>query len=181
VRFIGASNHTGGRLREALETSSRNQLPRYDVLQPLYNLLEREEYESDLKPVVEEFGLGVTPYYGLASGFLSGKYRTESDLRDRARASRVKKYLNPTGFAIVEELEFVAHQYGTSAAAVALAWLAQRPTITSAIASATSEQQLETLAAAAELSLDEQAMERLNDAQHKIADAVATTSEGRSR
>lgn len=172
VRFIGASNHKGNRLREALETSQRNHLPRYDVLQPLYNLLERAEYESDLAPVAEQYGLAVTPYFALASGFLTGKYRTESDLKDRARGSRVAKYLNPHGLAIVDALQAVARQHHCTPASVALAWLVQRPTITSAIASATNEEQLENLAQAAALKLDEASMEKLTRVSEPLASAA---------
>src|SRR5580693_7266379 len=93
VRFIGASNYTGARLREAMETSKRNNIARYATLQPHYNLVERENYETDLAPVVAEYGLGVIPYFSLAGGFLTGKYRGEADLQGKARAGIAGKYL----------------------------------------------------------------------------------------
>ena len=171
VRFIGASNYTGARVREALELSSRNNLPRYDVLQPLYNLLEREAYESDLAPIAKEYGLGVMPYYGLASGFLSGKYKSESDLRDKPRAGGVSKYMNSRGFAVIDALERVAREHQSTAAAVALAWLSHQPTITSAIASATSETQMNGLVEAAKLELNPDSIEMLNTASRQAAAA----------
>lgn len=172
VRYIGASNYTGARLREALETSSRNNLPRYQVLQPLYNLLEREEYEADLAPVAKQYGLGVTPYYALASGFLTGKYRSEADLQGKARGAGVKKYLNQRGLAIIDALESVAREHNSNPASVALAWLIQRPTITSAIASATTQKQLDTLAEAANLKLDSASVDRLNAASDPVGTHV---------
>jgi len=153
VRFIGASNYSGKRLSEAIKFSERNHVARYDVLQPLYNLIERQAYENGLAPIVEQYGIGVTPYSALAAGFLTGKYRGESDLRERARAASVAKYLNPRGMKIIGELDFLAREYNVSPATVALAWLVQRPTVTSAIASATSETQLSILAEAAQLRL----------------------------
>ncbi len=158
VRFIGASNHKGARLREALETSKRSNLPRYEVLQPLYNLMEREEYESDLAPVVQKYNLGVTPYFALASGFLTGKYRSESDLKGRARGTRVEKYLNERGLAVLKALDSVAQAHSSTPARVALAWLIQRPGITAPIASATSEKQLDDLVEATKLHLDDASM-----------------------
>jgi aryl-alcohol dehydrogenase-like predicted oxidoreductase len=163
VRAIGASNYTGSRLREALETG----VP-YQVLQPLYNLMEREPYESDLAPVAARYGLAVTPYFGLAGGFLTGKYRTEADVKDKARGGMAAKYLNDRGRTVLDALDDVALQYRSTPARVALAWLIARPGITAPIASATNEQQLEDLAAAAELDLDQAAMERLTAASAPI-------------
>jgi aryl-alcohol dehydrogenase-like predicted oxidoreductase len=172
VRFIGASNYKGVRLREALALSTTNTLPRYDVLQPLYNLLEREEYESDLAPIAKEYDLGVMPYFGLASGFLSGKYRTEGDVQGKARAGAVSKYLNGRGFSVIEALERVARELHATPAAVALAWLNHQPTITSAIASATSEEQLDSLVEAATLKLDSASVETLSRASQEAAPAA---------
>jgi aryl-alcohol dehydrogenase-like predicted oxidoreductase len=164
VRFIGASNYKGARLREALEISKRRNLPRYQVLQPLYNLLEREEYETDLLPVVEEYGLGVTPYFALASGFLTGKYRKPEDLQGKPRGSMVEKYLNPRGLAVLDALESVAREHNTTPAAVALAWLMGRPGITSPIASATNARQIGDLVEAANIELDRDSIEKLSNA-----------------
>ena len=164
VRFIGASNYKGARLREALETSRRNNLPRYQLLQPLYNLLEREEYETDLLPVVAEYGLGVTPYFALASGFLTGKYRKQEDLKGKARGRAVEKYLNPRGLAVLDALESVARERNTTPAAAALAWLSAQPGITSPIASATNTRQVGDLVEAANLELDRDSIEKLSNA-----------------
>jgi aryl-alcohol dehydrogenase-like predicted oxidoreductase len=162
VRVIGASNYKGARLREALETSKQHRLPRYQVLQPLYNLLGREEYEADLAPAVAEYRLGVTPYSALASGFLTGKYRKPEDLKGKARGSIVEKYLNPRGLAVLDALESVARERNTTLAAVALAWLIERPGITSPIASATNERQIGDMVEAANLELDRESMEKLS-------------------
>ncbi len=164
VRFIGASNYKGARLREALETSKRHNLPRYQVLQPLYNLLEREEYETDLAPVVAEYGLGFTPYSSLASGFLTGKYRKPEDLKGKARGAIVEKYLNPRCLAVLDALESVAREHNTTPAAAALAWLIARPGITSPIASATNARQIGDLVEAANLELDRDSIEKLSNA-----------------
>lgn len=164
VRFIGASNYKGARLREALDTSKRNNLAKYETLQPHYNLMEREGYETDLAPVVAEYGLGVIPYFALASGFLTGKYRSEADAQGKARGSIVGKYLNAHGFAVLESLDSVAAEYHSTPASVALAWLNAQPGLAAPIASATDEKQLESLVAATELKLDRAALEKLSAA-----------------
>jgi aryl-alcohol dehydrogenase-like predicted oxidoreductase len=164
VRFIGASNYTGARLREAMETSKRNHLASYETLQPHYNLVERENYETDLAPVVAEYGLGVIPYFSLAGGFLTGKYRSEADLQGKARAGIVGKYLNARGLGVLNALDAVAAEYRSTPASVALAWLMAQPGITAPIASATSEGQLRDLVAAAGLKLDRVAIEKLSSA-----------------
>jgi len=164
VRAIGASNYSGPRLTEALEVSRKNGLPAYQSLQPLYNLYDRSDYETNLEPVCEKYELGVITYFSLASGFLTGKYRSEEDTKTRARGERVKKYLNERGFRIVAALDEVAQRYGVTAAQVALAWLIARPSVTAPIASATSLAQLKELIAATQLKLDSTAMERLNSA-----------------
>jgi aryl-alcohol dehydrogenase-like predicted oxidoreductase len=168
ARVIGASNYTGARLREALETSRRHHLESYQVLQPLYNLLEREPYESDLAPVVQEYGLGVTPYFGLAGGFLTGKYRSESDVKNTPRGGMAAKYMNDRGRAVLEALDEVARQYRSTPARVALAWLIARPGITAPIASVSNENQLVDLVEAAALDLDQVAMEKLNAASSPV-------------
>jgi len=169
VRFIGASNYNGARLREALETSKRNNLASYQTLQPHYNLVERESYETDLAPVVAEYGLGVIPYFALAGGFLTGKYRSEADVKGKARGGMAAKYLNARGLAVLEALDAVAAEHKSTPASVALAWLMAQPGITAPIASATSEKQLGGLVAAAALKLDRAAIERLSAASAPVS------------
>lgn len=169
VRFIGASNYNGTRLREALETSRRNHLARYETLQPHYNLIERENYETDLAPVVAEYGLGVIPYFALAGGFLTGKYRSEADVQGKPRGGMAGKYLNARGYAVLEALDAVAGEYKSTPASVALAWLMAQPGITAPIASATSEKHIKDLAAAAGLKLDRAAIERLSAASAAVS------------
>ena len=153
VRAIGASNFTPARLRESLEASRRGGLPRYESLQPEYNLYARAGYEADYEPIAVEYGLGVIPYYALASGFLSGKYRSEADFGKSARGAGMAKYLTPRGHAILAALDAVAAAHGASQAQVALAWLIARPSVTAPIASATSTAQVADLAAATRLAL----------------------------
>jgi aryl-alcohol dehydrogenase-like predicted oxidoreductase len=164
VVAIGASNYGAERLDEALKVSGRNGWPRYETLQPLYNLYDRAEFEAKLQPLCEQAGLGVLPYYSLASGFLTGKYRSEQDLQNRARAGTVKKYLNERGFRILAALDAVSQQYNSTPAKVALAWLMAQPTVAVPIASATSVEQLRDLIDATNLQLDDAAMQRLNQA-----------------
>jgi aryl-alcohol dehydrogenase-like predicted oxidoreductase len=171
VRFIGASNYNGARLRQALEISRRNNLPAYQTLQPHYNLVEREPYESDLAPVVAEYGLGVIPYFSLASGFLTGKYRSESDAKGKPRGSIVAKYLNQRGFAVIDALESVAREKNSTPARVALAWLIAQPGITAPIASATDEKQLADLVEATKLNLDRASIGKLASASTHVAAA----------
>ncbi len=159
VRAAGASNYTGARLREAMETK-----PIYSVLQPHYNLLERANYEKEIAPVVAEYNLGVVPYYALAAGFLTGKYRSQKDAEGKARGGTVSKYLNERGFRVLAAVEQVAETHASTPARVALAWLILQPGITSPIASATNETQLEDLAGAAYLKLSEESIRKLNEA-----------------
>jgi aryl-alcohol dehydrogenase-like predicted oxidoreductase len=164
VRSIGASNYSAERLSEALKVSRENGLPRYESLQPLYNLYDREEYEKELEPVCLENGVGCISYYSLASGFLTGKYRSADDLQKSPRGQGVKKYLNERGFRILKALDEVAAEHRSTPARVALAWLIARPSVTAPIASATSLEQLNDLIEATKLELDNSAIERLNDA-----------------
>jgi len=164
VRVIGASNHTAERLRQALRTSAELGLPRYESLQPHYNLYDRAEYEDELEPLCVEQGLGVISYFGLAKGFLTGKYRSEADLGQSQRGGGVAGYLNERGMRILTALDEVAAEARATPAQVALAWLIARPSITAPIASATSPAQLEDLVAAAGLKLDGAAMQRLTEA-----------------
>jgi aryl-alcohol dehydrogenase-like predicted oxidoreductase len=163
VRAVGASNYTAARLTEALEVSRKHGLPRYEVLEPLYNLYARAEYENALEPLCLEQQLGVVSYFALASGFLSGKYRTPEDAAKSARGKGVvAKYLNERGLRILAALDDVARRYRSSPASVALAWQIARPSITAPIASATTVDQLNDLVAATQLKLDQAAIEQLN-------------------
>ncbi|MEM5338688.1 aldo/keto reductase [Paraburkholderia azotifigens] len=164
VRVIGASNYGGARLQEALQIARDNGLPQYQVIQPEYNLYDRAAYETDLEPIALAERLGVVCYYSLASGFLSGKYRSRDDLSKSARGRKVEAYLNERGFAILDALEEVAGRHGSTPASVALAWLIARPSITAPIASATSVEQLESLVAAVHLTLTDADLRALNDA-----------------
>ena len=164
VRAIGASNFLADRLSESLKSSSDHGLPAYVTLQPEYNLYDREGYEKELEPVCEENGLGVITYYSLASGFLSGKYRSEADLHKSKRGQGIKKYLNERGERILKALDEVAHNYTTTPAAVALAWVIARPSVTAPIASATSISQLQELAKAVALNLPQNVIDELTEA-----------------
>jgi len=154
VRAIGASNHSAARLLEALDVSARLKLPRYETLQPLYNLCDRAPYESDLEPLCRREGLGVINFFGLARGFLTGKYRSEADLTKSPRGAGVKTaYFNERGWRILAALDAAAQANKATPAQVALAWQMARPGITAPIASATSLAQFHELAAAARLQL----------------------------
>jgi aryl-alcohol dehydrogenase-like predicted oxidoreductase len=154
VRAIGASNYDAPRLAEALATSARLGLPRYEVLQPEYNLVARKAYETRLAPMALEHGLGVVPYYSLASGFLTGKYRSEADLgKSKARGGAAARHLNGHGLRVLATLDDVAKRHDATPAQVALAWLMTRPGITAPIASATSVEQVQELAGAVRLAL----------------------------
>lgn len=166
VRYIGASNVSPERLVSSFEVSEKNNLPKYVALQPLYNLMERTKYETQYKPLVEKYDIAVMPYYSLAAGFLTGKYRSEADFGKSVRGSSAKKYLNDKGFAVLAALDKVAAKHQTQPATVALAWQLAQPTITSSIVSATSINQLQTLVAAPDLNLDKEDMELLNDASN---------------
>jgi aryl-alcohol dehydrogenase-like predicted oxidoreductase len=161
VRAIGASNYGAARLAEALEVSAQRGLPRYECLQPHYNLCERA-YEAELEPLCRRAGIGVIPYFSLAGGFLTGKYRSEADLGKSPRGGGVKKYLNPRGFAILQALDEIAAQLRATPGQVALAWLMARPGITAPIASATNLTQLKDLLAATALELDSSAIAALD-------------------
>ena len=165
VRAIGASNYTATRLAEALEISRKTGLPRYEVLQTQYNLYTRSDYESALEPLCLKEQIGVVSYYALASGFLSGKYRTAADASKSVRGRGiVEKYVNERGLRIHTALDDVGRRHNASAASVALAWQIARPSITAPIASATTVNQLGELVAATQLELDQAAIEQLNTA-----------------
>jgi aryl-alcohol dehydrogenase-like predicted oxidoreductase len=162
VRAIGASNYKADRLTAALKTSAAHGHPRYESLQPLYNLYERADYEGALESVCIENGVGVIPFFSLASGFLTGKYRSEADQAKYPRGPRVQKYMNERGFKILEALDDVAGKFESTPGKVALAWMMSRPGITAPIASATSVEQLKDLVDATRLKLDAEAIATLN-------------------
>lgn len=164
VRAIGASNYTAERLAEALEVSRANGLPRYECLQPLYNLYDRQPFEEALEPLCAREGLGVITYFSLARGFLAGKYRSEADLTKSPRGGGVKQYLNERGNRILRALDAVAARYRTTPARVSIAWLLTRPSVTAPIASATSMEQLHELIEATRLELDAAAVDELTRA-----------------
>jgi aryl-alcohol dehydrogenase-like predicted oxidoreductase len=164
VRAIGASNHKADRLAAALDASRKSGLPAYQTLQPNYSLIERAEYESNLEPLCAKEGIGVINYFPLAAGFLSGKYRSESDVAGKVRARSVTKYLNERGFRILDALDAVARKYNATPARVSLAWLLARPSITAPIVSATNLDQLNDLISSVELALDRESIELLNRA-----------------
>jgi aryl-alcohol dehydrogenase-like predicted oxidoreductase len=164
VRVIGASNFTPARLKASLEASARHGYPRYETLQPHYNLYEREIFEKELEQVCLDHQLGVINYWALAAGFLTGKYRSDADLGKSPRGAGVKKYLDERGFRILAALDMVAARYESTPASVAIAWLIARPSVTAPIASATSLEQLESLVKATELSLDKTAISQLDEA-----------------
>jgi aryl-alcohol dehydrogenase-like predicted oxidoreductase len=154
IRAIGASNFEAPRLAEAARIAREKGLPRYESLQPHYNLMERGLFEGALENECLKEGIGVIPYYSLASGFLSGKYRSDADLGKSKRGAGVKKYLNDKGFAVLKALDEAAKKHNASDTQVALAWLIQRKSITAPIVSATSLAQLEDLIAAPRVELD---------------------------
>ena len=165
VRAIGCSNISPIRLEEALAVSRQAGLPRYESVQPPYNLYDRRDFEGDLQAVVEEHGLGVISYYGLAAGFLTGKYRSQDDLGKSPRGARAAgKYLNAKGLNILGVLDEIAAVCGATPAQVALAWIMAKPAVTAPIASATSKAQVEELIGATQLTLDAAAMAALDKA-----------------
>lgn len=164
VRAIGASNYNGARLSEAIETARKAGLPAYETLQPNYNMHDRQDYETDLAPVAKKYGLGVIPYFSLASGFLTGKYQSLEDTKGKNRGSRVEKYFDDRGKAILKALKKVSEDTGAEQASVALAWSMAQPTITAPIASATSTKQLNALFAAVNLKLSEAQLKALDEA-----------------
>jgi aryl-alcohol dehydrogenase-like predicted oxidoreductase len=166
VRVIGASNYSGARLKEAIEISEKGGLARYECLQPNYSLMERAAFEDDLLPVVEEYGIGVIPYFSLAAGFLTGKYRSAQDAAGKARGQMVEKYLNDHGFGVVDALDAVAAELHSTLARVALAWLIAKPGATAPIASATSLDHLHDLEEATRLKLPAEAIARLDAASN---------------
>jgi len=165
VRVVGASNYEASRLADALDTSGDKGLRRYESLQPEYNLMDRKGFEASLQPLCVSEGIGVITYYSLASGFLSGKYRSEADLeKSRARGGRVKTYLGERGLRVLDALDTVARKLDATPAQVALAWLMERPAVTAVIASATTVEQLHDIARAASIALDQADRDALDEA-----------------
>ncbi len=164
VRVIGASNYSKSRLAESLAVSEQHGWPRYESLQPNYNLYERAEFEKDLEPLCLSANVGVIPYYSLASGFLTGKYRSIKDTVGSQRGQGITKFLNDRGFRILAALDDAAKSHTSNPTRVALAWLMARPSITAPIASATSLEQLKDLTEAVNLKLAPEAIQKLNEA-----------------
>ncbi|MFV0141648.1 aldo/keto reductase [Empedobacter falsenii] len=164
VRYIGASNFSSERLIESLDKSELYNLPQYKTLQPEYNLYDRQHFEEFLQPVAEKYNLAVIPYYSLASGFLSGKYKTEEDLQQSLRGEGIKKYLNERGFKILDALQTISTQYNISYSAVALTWLMDQKTVVAPIASATKEQHLDAFVEAVNVQLSHDDMKLLTEA-----------------
>lgn len=165
VKAIGCSNYDASQLREALAAAKSAGLPRYEVLQPEYNLYDRSGFEGELQDLCVTEGLGVIPYFALASGFLTGKYRSKSDFSKSARGQMVEqKYMTPRGIRILEALDAVAAQHNAAPAEVALAWLMAQEGVTAPIASATSLEQLKSLVRATQLKLAPEEIDQLRRA-----------------
>jgi aryl-alcohol dehydrogenase-like predicted oxidoreductase len=165
VRALGASNYSAARLAEALAIAEKKSLPRYEALQPLYNLSDRKVFEAELEAACRDHAVGVVPYFALAAGFLTGKYRSEADAKKSPRGERVvKNYLNPRGLKILAALDEIAARLKATPGQVAIAWLIARPAVTAPIASATSVEQLHDLIAAVNLKLDRDALAALDAA-----------------
>ena len=161
VRAIGASNYSAARLAEALAVSDRMGLPRYESLQPLYNLYDRAVFEKDLQPLCVKEGIGVINFYALAAGFLSGKYRKPEDIQG-ARGGTIKRYLNDRGLKVLAGLDEASKRTGAPPARVAIAWVMAQPGITAPIASASNVDQLKEIVRAAELKLDADTLKLLD-------------------
>jgi len=166
VRYIATSNLSPERLKASFDAAEKNNLPKYVALQPHYNLMEREGFETNYAPLAEQFDLSVFPYWSLAAGFLTGKYRDEADLAKSARGEGVRKYLNPKGLEVLKALDQVSAKHNTTQGTVSLAWLLSNPLITAPIVSATSASQLETVFNAPKLILDQEDIALLNSASN---------------
>ena len=164
IRYIGASNFSSERLIESLEKSDLFNLPAYKILQPEYNLYDRQSFEEFLQPVAEKFKLGVIPYYSLASGFLSGKYRNEEDLDKSTRGEGIKKYLNERGFRILDALATISTRHSISYSAVSLAWLIEQKSVIAPITSATKEEHLDAFLEAINVQLSHDDLKLLSEA-----------------
>ena len=164
IRVVGASNFDAKRLKASLDASAKAGIPRYETLQPLYSLVERKEFEGPLQDLCVKETIGVIPYYSLASGFLTGKYRTEADLAGKARSAGAGKYLNAKGLGVLKALDDAAAKHNATLAQVALAWLLAQPAIAAPIASATSIEQLTDILKSTSLTLDADSLAALNKA-----------------
>ena len=165
VRVIGASNYSADRLAEALAISAEKGYPRYESLQPLYNLYDREDYEQNLEQFCLSEDLGVIPYFAIARGFLTGKYRGDNDVSKSPRGNNVKNtYFNDRGWRILSALDDISAEHSATPVQIALAWLIARPSITAPISSATSPEQLKELLGSAEISLTEDDIKKLDEA-----------------
>lgn len=164
VRHIAVSNLSPERLEQSFEAAEKHGLSKYVALQPHYNLLERMSYESQYLPLVEKYGLAVFPYYALASGFLTGKYRSEADSSKSVRGKGAQKYMNAKGLAVLDALDKIAAKHDTKQATVALAWLLAQPYVGAPVVSATSKAQLDSLLAAPALNLDTEDLSFLDTA-----------------
>ncbi|SFE53862.1 Predicted oxidoreductase [Chitinophaga sp. CF118] len=162
VRVIGTSNMSPERLLQSLQASEQYGYPRYETLQPEYNLYDRQKFEREYEPITRQYDLGVISYYSLASGFLSGKYRSKEDAAKSPRGKKALSYLDERGMNILDTLDEVAASYHTTPASVAIAWLVQREGLTAPIVSATNIEQLDELFKATQLNLDAGAIEKLN-------------------
>jgi aryl-alcohol dehydrogenase-like predicted oxidoreductase len=174
VREIGASNFSAPRLAESLRVSTESGLPRYQSLQPQYSLVERTEFEGALEDLCLKEKVGVIGYYSLASGFLTGKYRSKADTEGRARGSRAEKYLNEYGLGVLAALDDVAARYNAKPGQIALAWLIARPSVTAPIASATNVDQVGELVKAADITLDTADIEQIDAASQPHQGIVGT-------
>jgi len=163
VRYLGASNMAADRIVESNAIAQQKGWQGYEVLQPLYNLYDREKYEQEYGPIVEKEELAVMPYFALASGFLSGKYRSLEAIENSPRKDFVKKYINERGLQIVDECERMATRYNATISEIAIAWLLHQPTITAPIVSATNLAQLQGLLKSMQLNLTEEDIKRLNE------------------
>lgn len=175
VRAIGVSNHEVSKTKDALAVSQSLDLPRYETLQPLYNLYDRQEFEQTYAPLCRAEDIGVINYYSLASGFLSGKYRTEADVIASRRQRSNRKYMTGRGFRILGALDEVAARTGAKQAQIAIAWVIAQPGITASLASATSVQQMDELIAAVQLTLDAESLALLDRASAYVAEDHSST------
>ena len=165
IRWAGASNLSPERLKASLEAAKKDsRLARYEVLEPGYNLYDRQGFEGDSAGICKEYGLGVITYYSLAAGFLSGKYHDDKDLMNSPRANMVKKYLDDRGKRILKALEEVSKKYDTTPAALSLSWLMTRPLVTAPIASATKIEHIGSFNDAVKLNLDKESIDKLDKA-----------------
>jgi len=164
IRAIGCSNYSAEQLKASLEAAQKNGLPRYDVLQPEYNLYTRDKFEGAIADLCIAEDIGVISYYALAAGFLTGKYRRPEDAEGKARGYRIPDYINDKGMRVLAALDTVSAETGASLAAISIAWAAARPGITAPIASATSVRQLDAIFEAGKLTLTEEQMALLNAA-----------------